>query len=153
VELEGLRGSENLVLLWEGFDGAKCWCYRIIWRAAWEACSTTWSFGYQLSIRSRTKENHEKLWSSWPVAGPSGCKLSSSQPSGIWCASPGIVVPCVCAAPLLSKNVYKKFYKEMFVYKFCLQILVASRLVLLVTSRHGPHRNHRSQQFFYGFVS
>jgi hypothetical protein len=24
VELEGLRGSENLVLLWEGFDGAKC---------------------------------------------------------------------------------------------------------------------------------
>jgi hypothetical protein len=23
VELEGLRGSENLVLLWEGFDGAR----------------------------------------------------------------------------------------------------------------------------------
>jgi hypothetical protein len=31
-------------------------------------------FGYQLSIRSGTKENHGKPRSSWPVAGPSHVK-------------------------------------------------------------------------------
>jgi hypothetical protein len=31
-----------------------------------------------------------KPWSSWPVAGPSGCKLNSSQQSGIKHASPNI---------------------------------------------------------------
>jgi hypothetical protein len=36
-------------------------------------------FGYQLSICSGTKENHGKPWSSWQVAGPSGCKLTSSR--------------------------------------------------------------------------
>jgi hypothetical protein len=45
-------------------------------------------FGYQLSIRSRAKENHGKRWSSWPVAGPSWSKLTSSQLSGIEYASP-----------------------------------------------------------------
>jgi hypothetical protein len=33
--------------------------------------------GYQLSIRSGTKENHGKPCSSWLVAGPSGCKLTT----------------------------------------------------------------------------
>jgi hypothetical protein len=48
-------------------------------------------FGYQLSICSGTKENHENPWSSWPVTGPSGCKLTSSQQSGIECTSPNII--------------------------------------------------------------
>jgi hypothetical protein len=37
----------------------------------------------QLSIFSWTKENHENPCSSWPVAGPSGCKLTSGLQSGI----------------------------------------------------------------------
>jgi hypothetical protein len=36
-------------------------------------------FGHQLSICSGTKENHGKPWSTWPVAGPSGCELTSSR--------------------------------------------------------------------------
>jgi hypothetical protein len=52
----------------------------------WEGC--LWSmqynvqFGYQLSICSRIEEKHGKPCSSWPVAGPSGCELTSSQQSG-----------------------------------------------------------------------
>jgi hypothetical protein len=63
-----------------------CLCYH------WEGCM--WSmkynveFGFQLSICSGTKENHGKPWSSWPVAGPSGCKLTSSQQSVIKYTSP-----------------------------------------------------------------
>jgi hypothetical protein len=48
-------------------------------------------FGYQLSIRYGTKENHGKPWSSCPVTGPSGCKLTTSQQSGVQYASPNIV--------------------------------------------------------------
>jgi hypothetical protein len=47
-------------------------------------------FGYQLSICSGTKENNGKRWSSWPVAGPSDCKLTSSQQSGINFRNPNI---------------------------------------------------------------
>jgi hypothetical protein len=36
-------------------------------------------FGYQLSTCSRTEENNGKPRSSWPVAGPSECVLTSSQ--------------------------------------------------------------------------
>jgi hypothetical protein len=43
-------------------------------------------FGYQLNICSGTKETHGR--SSWPVAGPSGCKLTTSQQSGVEYASP-----------------------------------------------------------------
>jgi hypothetical protein len=52
-------------------------------------------FGYQLSICSETKENHGKRWSSWPVAGPSGSKLTSSQQSYIKSASHNIS-PYLC---------------------------------------------------------
>jgi hypothetical protein len=52
-------------------------------------------FGYQLSICSGTKENHRKPWSSWPVSGPSGCKLTSNQKYGINSASPNSG-PCLC---------------------------------------------------------
>jgi hypothetical protein len=47
-------------------------------RAACEARSATWNSGYQLSICSRTKENHRNPWSSWPVTGPSRCKLTKN---------------------------------------------------------------------------
>jgi hypothetical protein len=53
-------------------------------------------FGYQLSICSGTKENHGKLWSIWPVAGPSRCKLTSSQQSGTEHANPNIC-PWLCS--------------------------------------------------------
>jgi hypothetical protein len=52
-------------------------------------CNT--EFGYKLSICSGTKENHGKPCSSWPIAGPSACELTSSQQSGIEFASPNIV--------------------------------------------------------------
>jgi hypothetical protein len=53
-------------------------------------------FGYQLSICSGTKENHGNPSSNWPVAGPSGCKLTSSQPSGTEYANPSIS-PRLCS--------------------------------------------------------
>jgi hypothetical protein len=49
----------------------------------------------ELSICSGTKENHRKPWSSWPASGPSGCKLTSSQQSGIKSAKPTIS-PYLC---------------------------------------------------------
>jgi hypothetical protein len=51
-------------------------------------------FGYQLSICSGTKENHRKPESSWPVAGPSGCKLTFSQQPDIEYANPNISLCC-----------------------------------------------------------
>jgi predicted ATPase len=52
-----------------------------IGRAECEVCNV--EFGYQFCICSSTKENHEKSWSSWPIAGTSGCRLTSSQQSDI----------------------------------------------------------------------
>jgi hypothetical protein len=68
-------------------------------------------FGCQLSIRSGTKENHGKPWSSWPVAGPSGCKLTSSQKSGIEYATPNIVSLSV---RLLYYKIRIQFVLQMF---------------------------------------
>jgi hypothetical protein len=63
--------------------------------------------GYQLSICSRTKENHGKPWSCWSVAGPSGCKLATSQQSSIKFAKPSVSpYLCSCEAALLHR---KKF--------------------------------------------
>jgi hypothetical protein len=59
-------------------------------KTAYEACSVTCNSVYRLSICSRTEENHEKPWSSWPVAGPSGCKLTYSQQSGIKYVNPNV---------------------------------------------------------------
>jgi hypothetical protein len=47
-----------------------------------------------------------KPWSNWPVAGPSGCKLISSQQSDIKYVS-------LCAVTLL-KNIYKLFLQIFF---------------------------------------
>jgi hypothetical protein len=62
-------------------------------------------FGYQLSICSETKENHGKPSSSWPVAGPSGCKLTSSQQPGIKSANPNL---CCC--------VFSVFFRFFFLF-------------------------------------
>jgi hypothetical protein len=48
------------------------------------------AFRYQLGTCSRTEENQGKPYSSRPVAGPSGCKLTSSRQSGIKDANPNI---------------------------------------------------------------
>jgi hypothetical protein len=45
--------------------------------AAWEACSVTRNFGTNSAFAPR--KNHGKSWSSWPVAGPSGCVLTSAN--------------------------------------------------------------------------
>jgi hypothetical protein len=71
-------------------------------------------FGYQLSICSGIEENDGKPWSNCPVGGPSGCKLTSSQQSGIKDANPNI----------------SPRHRD-------------SSLTLLKTSRHGPRRKHR----------
>jgi hypothetical protein len=77
-------------------------------------------FGYQLSICSWTKENHGKPRSSWPVTGPSGCKLTSSQLSGIKYTSPN-TSPYLCFFLFLFffsflENIYKLFLQKLYLY-------------------------------------
>jgi hypothetical protein len=87
----------------------------------WEGCM--WSmqcnveFGYQLSICSGTKENHGKCWSSWPVAGPSGCKLTSSPQFGTKYASPN-TSPYLCffSFPFLWNHLQVFFTKIVSLY-------------------------------------
>jgi hypothetical protein len=73
-------------------------------------------FGYQLSIFSGTKENHGKPSSSWPVARPSGCKLSSSQQSGIKYASSN-TSPYLCCC-FIKKHLQVVFTIILCAYKF-----------------------------------
>jgi hypothetical protein len=47
-------------------------------------------FRCQVRIWSRLEGNHGRPWWSWPVAGPSGCKLTSSQQSSITHANPNV---------------------------------------------------------------
>jgi hypothetical protein len=71
-------------------------------------------FGYQLSICSGTKENHRKPWSSWPVTGPSRCKLTSSQQSDIKYASPN-TSPYMCFF-FFFENIYKLFLQKLYLH-------------------------------------
>jgi hypothetical protein len=57
---------------------SSCLLYMCVWSMQ---CNV--EFGDQRSICSGTKGNHGKPWPSWLVAWPSGCKLTSSQQSGI----------------------------------------------------------------------
>jgi hypothetical protein len=101
------------------FDIRKCTLRRNFWCYHWEGCMRSMQcnveFGYQLSICSGTKENHGKPWWSWPVAGPSGCKLTSSQQSGIKYASPN-TSPYLCFffLSLFVENIYKLFFLQKF---------------------------------------
>jgi hypothetical protein len=85
-------------------------------------------FVYKLSICSGTNENHGKPYSGLPVAGPSGCKLTSSQQSGIKYASPNIS-PYMCLFFLLLlllllfffsfsvfEIIYKLFLQKLYLY-------------------------------------
>jgi hypothetical protein len=74
--------------------------------------------GYQLSICSGTTENYRKPWSSWPVAGPSGCKLTSSQQSDIRYASANIS-PCLscCFFPIFLFS-HELFFTNSFMCVF-----------------------------------
>jgi hypothetical protein len=118
-------------------------------RAACEACSAAWNFGYQLSICSRIEENHGKTWSIWPVAGPSGCKLTSSPALNTRTSK---LVP-ICALALFERKVYI-FLLHFFFYMDILdeQQLNSSLTLLLITSRHGPYRKHRSSVLVYGLL-
>jgi hypothetical protein len=70
----------------------------------------------QLSICSGTKENHVKPWSSWPITGPSACKLTSSQQFRIKYASPNIS-PYLCWSP--PPLFFYKWFFFSFFFKYC----------------------------------
>jgi hypothetical protein len=105
------------------FNIRRCTLRRNFWCYHWEGCMRSMQcnveFGYQLSICSGTKENHGKPWWSWPVAGPSGCKLTSSQQSRIKYASPNIS-PYLCFlfffSSLLPKHLQVVFTKILSAY-------------------------------------
>jgi hypothetical protein len=83
--------------------------------------------GYQLSICSRTKENHGKPWSSWSAAGPSGGKLATSRQSSIEFANPSVSpYLCSCETALLTKKFTCQDYKR-------LHVRVTYRVVYTVT--------------------
>jgi hypothetical protein len=79
-----------------------CWCYH--WESCMRSIQCNVEFGYQLSICSGTKEDHGKPWSRWSAAGPSGCKLTSIQQSGIKYANPN-TSPYLCF--FFFENIYK----------------------------------------------
>jgi hypothetical protein len=83
-------------------------------------------FGYQLSICSGAKENHGKPWSSWPITGPSGCKLTSSQRT--LASVPG------CAVALLR-------YSWLHFYRFFIYVWISTKP--WITS--GGHRNNNNK--------
>jgi hypothetical protein len=109
--LEGLHPNELQSDIRRGTLRRNSWCY--LWGSHMWRMQCNVKFGYQLSICSGTKETHGKSWTSWPVAGPSGCKLTSSQQSGIKYASPNIS-PYLCCFYIFSflfffQNFYKLF--------------------------------------------
>jgi hypothetical protein len=67
----------HLISDWKRCIGAKFWCYH--WKVCMWCVQCNLEFGCQLSICSGTEENQGEPLSIWPVAGPSGCKLTSSQ--------------------------------------------------------------------------
>jgi hypothetical protein len=108
MTLEGLHYSE----IWSNTGRAKLGRNFDVTsgRAADEACRGIVEFGYRLSICSMTEGNHAKPWSSWSVAGPSGCKLTSSQQSGIKHANLNIIPYLAVAFIKKSKFTYFSFY-------------------------------------------
>jgi hypothetical protein len=76
-----------------------------IGRATCKACSVKWNSVTNSSFALGPMKTTEKPWSSWPVAGPSGCKLTSSQQSGIKYANPN-VSPYLCVLALSEIKVY-----------------------------------------------
>jgi hypothetical protein len=84
-------------------------------------------FGYQLSICFGTKESHRKPCSSWPVAGPSGCKLTFSQPTTscsflqlFLCAYNFGISTNPCITPAEGMNAYMNKYA----YNICDSLII-----------------------------
>jgi hypothetical protein len=94
-----------------------CYCLTITGVSLWGALSRL------------SKENHGKPWSSWPVAGPSECKLTSSQQSGIKSASPNIS-PYLCCCVFLLFYFLSVFFSVPFFFIYIticfLQLLLCS---------------------------
>jgi hypothetical protein len=94
-------------------------------RAACEAFSTMWNLfvfsPFALGPRKPTK----RTWWSWPVVGSSGCKLTSSQQSGIKYSSPNIS-PYLCCSFIEKKCLFLQILlcacnldKHQTVYNTC----------------------------------
>jgi hypothetical protein len=108
MTLEGLCYSAILCNIGRATLGAKLWCYHLegcIWSMRWNL-----EFRYQLSICSRTEENHGKPWSSCPVEGPSRCELTSIQQSGIKYMNPN-VSPYLCCCFIWKENL--QFFRDL----------------------------------------
>jgi hypothetical protein len=58
--------------------------------------------------------DHGKSYSSWPVAGPSGCKLTASQQSSIKYTSPNISPYLCCCVFLLVSFLFSIFFDKLF---------------------------------------
>jgi hypothetical protein len=106
----------------------------------WEGClrrtQCNVEFGYQLSICSGAKENHGKSWLSWPVTGPSGCKLTYSQQAGIKYASPNIS-PYLCCVFLFLFSKRFLFFQKLFFYNYFYVRTVWISTKPLITSAEG----------------
>jgi hypothetical protein len=102
----------------------KCWCYHLegcTWR---RQCNV--ELGYQVSICSSIEENHGKPWSSWPVAGTSGCKLTSSRQSGTKHANPNV-------SPFLGVALVEKKCTCMLLQTFLFMCILWMSIKLLCT--------------------
>jgi hypothetical protein len=106
--LEGLHPSKCQSNIRRGTFRRNFLCYH--WEGCMGSMQNNVEFGYHLSI-SGTKKNRGKTWSSCPVAGPSRCKLTSSQQSGIKYRALTLVP--ICAVFLSSLKTFTIcFYKN-----------------------------------------
>jgi hypothetical protein len=64
------------------------------------------NFGPNSAFALGQRKTAQKPRSSWPVAGPSGCKLTSSQQSGIKDANPNISPYLCCALFVIQKHIF-----------------------------------------------
>jgi hypothetical protein len=85
-------------------------------------------FGYKLSICCGIEENDGKPWSSWPIAGPSGCRLTSSQQTGIKYSNPNIS-PYLAIALFVKNRIC--FYR--FHFFMCIIWMSASQLCIILS--------------------
>jgi hypothetical protein len=93
-------------------------------------------FGYQPSICSRTVENHGKPWSSWPVAGPSECKLTSGKLSGIKYAN-------LNDGPYLAAAIFKKKYTFVSTDLFmCILWMSSKQLCITLTGSESESESY-----------
>jgi hypothetical protein len=76
--------------------------------------------GYQLSICSGTKGNLGNPGSIWPVAGPSGCKLTSNKQSGLKYANSVAQRLIHSTTPPLIHRLYRRLNHDLIFNLPCL---------------------------------